>query len=925
MTQKPVSATHATSHQINELILHLMYIQQDEENQIIAQAKLECLNEHFDDKQSMITEAYQFILSCPIQQDELQWYLTQYHIWPSNKHSEKAKKIENQLIKWGNDLYHTVFHDTCNDVLRTWYQSTCKQHSFSVWFDFASHEQYNDRALNCVLSQPWHLIHNGFEYIFKKENRPVHIRCQLPFMSNWDIPPKTLPVRVLIVNSRPEDDDTLTNTDHRSIAKPIFEAVQRLGNHVSIHLLKPPTFLELELTLDVARQKGQPYHVIHFDGHWEQHPETGLPGYCFEAPEMIHDSQKRNKCIIDANQLANCMQSFDIPIVFLGTCQHPTNSFFHVISNMLQKGVSSIVTFPYQLMSETLTRFFQSFYHALIQGDHVSQAIFAAQKAIQFNALKKEVFKDRPVSVHDWFVPACFQGSDPKLFDHEKNIDFEPNIHEEKLSLLGLPSNTFVNRSQEFLYIERCLENENWAVIQAKPGEGKTALAVEMARWLLETSRVEQVAYVKLDYLSTASSVINQIGDTLFEKQLLQKKGSEEYTYEVLKRILEKRTLIIIDNMEHACPKYKDSLIMNDLEVIYSIYNLCFRLLEIPETIIIFNSHQSLEEPFDDKKNIFHLNPLSKNSAIELLYAFMKDGGYHFRHPPEGRPEGDIERLLKAVHYHPQCLKCLAPTIDRRGIKLAIRKIDFLMNKISKHYSDPIECALAASFELTIQRFSKEALQFVDYLAVFHESINQMIFTQMTDDIASIIGHLLQALQTDDPDDMDDMDDESDQHSSFGISEMSRMKDSLFDIDDMEDTPFDELKNELIQTGLAWDYRDQLIVYPELKTYLENRLTRERYLEIRRKWARGMEAFILFMNSKFSDNPSFFMQKTVVDLPNIMAFISYCIHEKSPEDIIEIIDLLDPILNEIKYDSILNQLDLIRDKLLEFMNEQTDD
>ena len=50
------------------------------------------------------------------------------------------------------------------------------------------------------------------------------------------------------------------------------------------------------------------------------------------------------------------------------------------------------------------------------------------------------------------------------------------------------PVNTgFVGRSRELLALERLLRQERWAVLRGQGGEGKTALAAELARWLVRS------------------------------------------------------------------------------------------------------------------------------------------------------------------------------------------------------------------------------------------------------------------------------------------------------------------------------------------------------------------------------------------------------------------------------------------------------
>jgi hypothetical protein len=914
-----------TDYQFNELVFHLLElnIQENEQQQVTVTAELELRNEISNEEQSIKTESYPLVLSCPIQQDEIQWYLTQYRIWPSFKHRAKAREIESQILDWGGNLYDAVFPSICNDILNRWYQPKNKQRIFSVCFDITSLDHMNHRAIDFVLSQPWHMMHDGDENLFWNKKRFVNVRCQIPFHNYWERQPDKHPLRILFVNPRPEDGEKLTDTDHRYIAKPLIQEIQKLGCHISMHLLKPPTLLKLELTLKAARQAGEPYHVVHFDGHWINHPESGLIGFCFEDTEILSDTHQRKVCVIDAEQLAKCMQSFEIPVVFLSTCQYPENRFSQVITHMLHNGVSSVITLPFKLMPETTTPFLQTFYRSLIKGHRISQAMRAGQEAIKSSLIKKDLLYDRAVHVKDWFVPVLVQSNDPQLFQYLENISFESEEQEVLNNLPYTPANVFVGRSQECLYLERFLENENWAVIKAKGGEGKTALASEMARWFLLTSHIDKVVYIRMNYASTATSILNQIGAQVLSLQVIKNREWKDFTYTVLKQIYENRVLFIFDNMEYISTDSSDYLISNDLKIVYGMYLLFERLLEIPKAKIIFNTSVQLHEPFDIKNNIFKLKPLTTNAAIELIYASMKERNYFLKHTSLGRPEDNIERLIQTVHYHPQCLIRLAPTINRMGINLTIRKISTLMNRISKFYSDPRECALAASFELALQRFNQISLKYVNNLAVFHDTINQKVFHQMCDDYSSALGELLETLRS-------ELEDEGEEENENEIDEQSNISDMLGldpsddENEDLTDSPIGSLQDELVRHGLAWEHREQIILKKGLTDYIKTRLPKMQYPHLRKLWARGMEEFVYLLNSKLSNNPSDCIQKALMDFPNIIHYIMYCISEDTPEEILELIDVLYPVLEKLEFEIIISQIDLIREKLIEYTENPED-
>ena len=64
------------------------------------------------------------------------------------------------------------------------------------------------------------------------------------------------------------------------------------------------------------------------------------------------------------------------------------------------------------------------------------------------------------------------------------------------------PEHHFIGRSRELLKLERLLALRSYAVLCGQGGEGKTTLAVELARWLVRTRRFGRVGVHPKDPLS---------------------------------------------------------------------------------------------------------------------------------------------------------------------------------------------------------------------------------------------------------------------------------------------------------------------------------------------------------------------------------------------------------------------------------------
>jgi TIR domain len=73
----------------------------------------------------------------PIEANELRWYLESYYLWPTGVFKERAERIEAQLPKWGQDLYHAVVATQhAQEALRAWQHAAAgAERRFSVLVD----------------------------------------------------------------------------------------------------------------------------------------------------------------------------------------------------------------------------------------------------------------------------------------------------------------------------------------------------------------------------------------------------------------------------------------------------------------------------------------------------------------------------------------------------------------------------------------------------------------------------------------------------------------------------------------------------------------------------------------------------------------------------------------------------------------------
>ncbi|HEV7429428.1 MAG TPA: toll/interleukin-1 receptor domain-containing protein, partial [Thermoanaerobaculia bacterium] len=267
------------------------------------------------------TQKWRFVAPIgPIEAGELRWYLEKYAIWPSEYFRDRAKKVEENLAKWGQFLYEAAIPiaHTAN-VMQAW--ARIEDHAgrrFSVHVDGTleagvseAEEESARESATLLLGLPWELLHDGESFLFQGA-KPTRVRRRLPNTKALDVPVVATPIRILLVTARPED-DACGYIDHRASALPLVEAMEDLGGLVEINVLDPPTLTALRDELDRARREREPYHVIHFDGHGVYDRRAGLGGLCFEHPEDIGKLEKRRHLTVYTNDLGPVLRDHRIP------------------------------------------------------------------------------------------------------------------------------------------------------------------------------------------------------------------------------------------------------------------------------------------------------------------------------------------------------------------------------------------------------------------------------------------------------------------------------------------------------------------------------------------------------------------------------------------------------------------------------------
>lgn len=719
-------------------------------------------------------ESPEFRLIAPlgrIEATDLRFYLERYFLTPYGEFAKRARGIDVRLPEWGQDLWATLpapdsAKPNSPDPVKAWKaQAARSDRRFTVQApparlllhsatdeEKAAHRTEQEAATE-LLALPWELLHDGHGYLFH-DGIGVRVRRSLPGGENPAELPESArhaPLRVLAVCARPEADG-ISFIDHRSSIKPLTEALNALGDLAEYEILSPPTFPALCDKLGAALKKGRPFHIVHFDGHGVFDKVNGLGALVFEHPEDTAKLHHRRAEVISADRLGTELRHCGVGLFFLDACQSAQaqkNPEASVAGRLLQSGVASVVAMSHSVLVETARRFTAAFYPALAEGERVGAAMLTGQRELARDRQRGWGWEPRgdepgkmqrtPLQLQDWFVPVLYQdGADPVVLPvppHSEQVRDE--LAKERALATGNlpvpPPHSFVGRSRLLLAAERLLleAGKKFVVLRGEGGEGKTALAAELGRWLVATRRASHAAFASVENLpaEAARAVLAQWGTQLVP-DFAARADTLDHALDALASALRTRSaVLVLDNMESILPPPADSAAAgaraSDAEVLASILKVCARLCErAPRTRFVFTSREALpnQSPFGDRAHLIEVGRLSRDEGMELVSRVLaaNAGGGVSAEALRAEKEEDIAALVTTVHAHARSLVLLTPELATRGLRATTEEVGKIMADLERRYPGERERSLFASVELSLRRLPKEVRRAIAPLGVVH-------------------------------------------------------------------------------------------------------------------------------------------------------------------------------------------------------------
>ncbi|MGA8139653.1 MAG: CHAT domain-containing protein [Desulfobaccales bacterium] len=492
-----------------------------------------------------VTIRFAFQLA-PQDQEDLRWYLEDYIENPHDPAPKIAARIERRLAEIGKELFKAIFqaHDDARDL----------------WANLRPH--LKDTRVEVVTEVrestliPWELIRDP------KTDTPLTLKARSfvrshpqPVQNPIHPPTSAGPIRILFAICRPGGG---ADVPFRSVASRLVKGLDPAAREaLSLDVLRPPTFERLGQVLREAYDQGQPYHIVHFDGHgdyldleqllpqWQDttvYPKTPRPGgHGYLAFENLHS--KHNIRFVDGQDLGKLLVESGVPVLVLNACRSAhaeapaepeatladphtqVRAFGSLAQEVMDAGAAGVVGMRYSVYVVTAAQFVADLYASLAQGQTLGQAVTLGRKYLNDDPRRDIAYG--PLPLQDWSVPVVYEAAPIAFRRRLAKKKLKINLVEGQATpvrgqldsqLPKSPDAGFFGRDETLLALDRAFDSQAVVLLHAYAGSGKTATAAEFARWYALTGGVDgPVLFTEFARHLPLARVLDKIGQVFGE------------------------------------------------------------------------------------------------------------------------------------------------------------------------------------------------------------------------------------------------------------------------------------------------------------------------------------------------------------------------------------------------------------------------
>jgi tetratricopeptide (TPR) repeat protein len=381
-------------------------------------------------------------------------------------------------------------------------------------------------------------------------------------------------LRVLMVISRPGGTN---DVGYQMVARPLLQRLEAVRGEVELMVLRPPTFDALKETVRRAAEAGEPFHMVHFDGHGVM-PSRATGGTAGGHQAALTGSGEGVLAFelpgwgshhVRASRVAAALADGRVPVVVLNACQSGAMGKeleASVATALLRSGCAAVVAMAYSVYAVAAAEFMAAFYESLFAGDSVGQAVTAGRGRLFSHDGRPSPKGDMPLA--DWLVPVHYMRREvrfpdartrrpaglPSLDQALNEIDAaasEAEATQDPLAAVG----AFVGRDDLFYQLEAAARQQRVVVLTGPGGTGKTELAKGFARWWRDTGGVDDPRLVLWHSFEPGvatfglDGVITSAGLAVFGTDFARLEPPRRL--EAVKKVLaQRRALLVWDNFE---------------------------------------------------------------------------------------------------------------------------------------------------------------------------------------------------------------------------------------------------------------------------------------------------------------------------------------------------------------------------------------
>jgi tetratricopeptide (TPR) repeat protein len=474
--------------------------------------------------------------------ERIRWYLEDYLQFDEEPAPQIAKGVEALMAERGEALYRAIFEGS-HEAIQLW--TLVEPHLSSTRIEVTT-------GIAEATAIPWELIrnpHTGGPLALSAE---AFVRTQPAGQLALSPQAEAEKVRILLVICRPKGAE---DVPFRSVAGRLVTRLSE-GDREAFQLdvLRPPTYEQLATTLGLAKEKGRPYHLVHFDGHGiYANPKdlegagrvlsnlmlkgdtSGAHGFLvFEDP----DSETNGK-FVDGFKVGALLKDTGVPFLVLNACQsafaeaaaepdevtpeltrNEIEGYGSLAQAVMETGAAGVVAMRYSVYVVTAAQFVAELYGALSRGRALGEAVTWARKNLANQPDRRIAYEARPLQ--DWCVPVVWERAPVRLWPEKPDAaPIRIKLDDGAAAKAGAldqampdrPDIGFYGRDDTLYALDRAFDKHRIVLLHAFAGSGKTTTAAEFARWYALTGGIAgPVLFTSFERQQPLARVLDKIG-----------------------------------------------------------------------------------------------------------------------------------------------------------------------------------------------------------------------------------------------------------------------------------------------------------------------------------------------------------------------------------------------------------------------------